>query len=274
MTPQLAASAQKGFERADIIITAGRLLMIRVIDVHKSFGTNQVLRGVNLEIPTGSLFAIVGGSGSGKSVLLKHVIALLRPDRGEVWVDDAKISHLYGPALAQVRKRFGMLFQGGALFDSLSVFDNVAFPLRETTDLSEAVIHERVRTVLAEVGLAGAAEKFPSELSGGMRKRAAIARAAVTGPEILLFDEPTTGLDPVLVSSIHQKIREQHLLHHFTAVIVSHEIPEIFSIATHVAMLHRGRIVAQGAPAEFQACQDPVVQQFLTGDIAGPIEIT
>jgi phospholipid/cholesterol/gamma-HCH transport system ATP-binding protein len=248
--------------------------MIRVTDVHKAFGTNQVLRGVNLDIPTSSLFVIVGGSGSGKSVLLKHVVALLRPDREEVWVDEAQISHLSGPALAQVRKRFGMLFQGGALFDSLSVFGNVAFPLRETTDLSEAGIQERVRTVLAEVGLAGAGNKFPAELSGGMCKRAAMARAVVTGPEILLFDEPTTGLDPILMRSIHQKIREQQLRHHFTAVIVSHEIPEIFSIATHVAMLHRGRIVAQGAPAEFQACQDPVVQQFLTGQIEGPIEVT
>lgn len=247
--------------------------MIRVVDVHKSFGTNQVLRGVNLEIPTGSIFAIVGGSGSGKSVLLKHLIALLRPDRGEVWIDEAKISHLSGRALAQVRKRVGMLFQGGALFDSLSVYDNVAFPLRETTDFSEEVIQERVRAVLAEVGLAEAEKKFPSELSGGMRKRAAMARATVMGPDILLFDEPTTGLDPILLNAIHQKIREQHLCHHFTVVIVSHEIPEIFSLATHVAMLHQGVIIAQGSPAEFQACPDPVVQQFLTGQIEGPIEI-
>jgi phospholipid/cholesterol/gamma-HCH transport system ATP-binding protein len=246
--------------------------MIRVVDLHKSFGTNQVLRGVNLEIPTGSIFAIVGGSGSGKSVLLKHLIALMRPDQGEVWVDDAKISHLTGRALAQVRKRFGMLFQGGALFDSLSVGDNVAFPLRETTNLTEDVIQERVRAVLTEVGLADAAKKFPAELSGGMRKRAAMARAVATEPEILLFDEPTTGLDPILVNEIHQLLLEQQRHRHFTAVIVSHEIPEIFSVATHVAMLHQGHIIAQGDPVAFQACPDPVVQQFLTGQTEGPIE--
>ncbi len=247
--------------------------MIRVVDVYKSFGTNQVLRGVTLDIPTGSIFTIIGGSGSGKSVLLKHLIALLRPDRGEVWVDDAKVSHLFGQALVQVRKRFGMLFQGGALFDSLSVGDNVAFPLRETTDLREDVIQERVHTCLAEVGLAGAEQKFPSELSGGMRKRAAMARAVALGPDILLFDEPTTGLDPILVNDIHQLILDQHRRRHFTAVIVSHEIPEIFSIATHVAMLHQGRIIAHGDPLQFQACPNQVVQQFLTGQITGPIEI-
>lgn len=246
--------------------------MIRIVDLHKSFGANHVLRGVNLEIPTGAISAIVGGSGSGKSVLLKHMIALLRPDRGEVWVDDAKISHLSGHALTQVRKRVGMLFQGGALFDSLSVYDNVAFPLRETTDLGEEVIRGRVLDCLAEVGLAGANKKFPSELSGGMRKRVAMARAVVMGPDILLFDEPTTGLDPILVNSIHQLILEQHRRRHFTAVIVSHEIPEIFSLATHVAMLHQGIIIAHGVPDEFQACSDPVVKQFLTGQIEGPIE--
>jgi phospholipid/cholesterol/gamma-HCH transport system ATP-binding protein len=228
---------------------------------------------VNLEIPTGAIYAIVGGSGSGKSVLLKHMIALLRPDRGEIWVDDAKISHLSGHALAQVRKRVGMLFQGGALFDSLSVYDNVAFPLRETTALTEEVIQKRVLDCLAEVGLAGANKKFPSELSGGMRKRVAMARAVVMGPDILLFDEPTTGLDPILVNSIHQLILEEHRRRHFTAVIVSHEIPEIFSLATHVAMLHQGMIIAHGDPVAFQACPDPVVHQFLTGQIEGPIEI-
>jgi phospholipid/cholesterol/gamma-HCH transport system ATP-binding protein len=247
--------------------------MIRIVDVHKAFGPNHVLRGVNLEIPTGSIYAIVGGSGSGKSVLLKHVIALLRPDRGAIWVDEAKISHLSGQALAEVRKRFGMLFQGGALFDSLSVGDNVAFPLRETTNLKEDAIQERVRTCLAEVGLAGAAQKFPAELSGGMRKRAAMARAVITGPDVLLFDEPTTGLDPIWVNSIHQLILDQHRSRHFTAVMVSHEIPEIFSLATHVAMLHQGIIIAHGDPVAFQACPDPVVQQFLTGHSEGPIEI-
>jgi phospholipid/cholesterol/gamma-HCH transport system ATP-binding protein len=204
---------------------------------------------------------------------LKHFIGLLRPDQGEVWVDGKEVSTLHGRALNSVRARFGMLFQGGALFDSLTVYDNVAFPLREKTRLSETVIHAKVHEGLAQVGLSGVNAKFPSELSGGMRKRVALARALVSEPEILLFDEPTTGLDPIRVNAIHQLILDLHRLLHFTAVIVSHEIPEIFSLATHVAMLHKGVIVATGTPAEIQASPDPVVQQFITGQIEGPIEV-
>ncbi len=247
--------------------------MIRTVNLHKSFGRQRVLAGVNLEIPDGTIYVIIGSSGAGKSCLLKHFIGLLQPDQGEVWVDGEEVSTLRGRALNSVRARFGMLFQGGALFDSLSVYDNVAFPLREKTRLSEAVIRERVHERLAQVGLSGVNHKFPSELSGGMRKRAALARALVSQPEILLFDEPTTGLDPIRVNAIHQLILDLHRLLHFTAVIVSHEIPEIFSLATHVAMLHGGVIVATGTPAEIQASPDPVVQQFITGQIEGPIEV-
>jgi phospholipid/cholesterol/gamma-HCH transport system ATP-binding protein len=247
--------------------------MIRVVNLHKSFGSQRVLTGVNLEIPDGAIYAIIGGSGAGKGCLLKHVIGLLRADRGEVWVDGEKLSALRGRALNRVRARFGMLFQGGALFDSLSVYDNVAFPLREKTRLSEQDIREKVHERLAQVGLPGADEKFPSELSGGMRKRAALARALVSEPEILLFDEPTTGLDPIRVNAIHQLILDLHRLLHFTAVVVSHEIPEIFSLATHVAMLHKGEIVAAGTALEMQASTNPVVQQFISGRIDGPIEI-
>lgn len=239
--------------------------MIRVVNLHKSFGTNHVLRGVNLEIPDGALYAIIGGSGSGKSCLLKHLMGLLRPDQGQIWIDGVDISGLHGRAFDRIRKRFGVLFQGGALFDSLSVYDNVAFPLREKTQLNEAAVCEKVHTRLAQVGLTGADEKFPAELSGGMRKRAAFARAAILEPDILLFDEPTTGLDPILVQSIHQLILDQHRLWHFTAVVVSHEIPEIFCLATHLAMLHQGVIVAAGTPSEIQASPNPVVQQFITG---------
>jgi len=247
--------------------------VIRTVNLHKSFGRQRVLAGVNLEIPDGALYVIIGSSGAGKSCLLKHFIGLLQPDQGEVWVDGEEVSTLRGRALNSVRARFGMLFQGGALFDSLTVYDNVAFPLREKTRLSEAVIRERVHEQLAQVGLSGVNHKFPSELSGGMRKRAALARALVSQPEILLFDEPTTGLDPIRVNAIHQLILDLHRLLHFTAVIVSHEIPEIFSLATQVAMLHGGVIVATGTPAEIQASPDPVVQQFITGQIAGPIEV-
>jgi phospholipid/cholesterol/gamma-HCH transport system ATP-binding protein len=247
--------------------------MIHTVNLHKSFGSQHVLAGVNLEIPAGAIYVIIGRSGSGKSCLLKHFIGLLRPDEGEVWVDGMQISALRGRTLNRVRDRFGMLFQGGALFDSLSVYDNVAFPLREKTRLKAAEIRHRVQERLAQVGLSGVGEKFPSELSGGMRKRVALARALVSEPEILLFDEPTTGLDPIRVNAIHQLILDLHQLLHFTAVIVSHEIPEIFSLATQVAMLHEGVIIATGTPAEIQASPDPVVQQFISGSIEGPIEV-
>lgn len=248
--------------------------MIRAVNLHKSFGQQQVLNGVNLEIPDGSIYVIIGRSGVGKSVLLKHFIGLLRPEQGEIWVDGEEISKLHGRALNRVRSRFGMLFQGGALFDSLTVYENVAFPLREKTRLSEAVIREKVHERLTQVGLSGIDEKFPSELSGGMRKRVALARALISEPEFLLFDEPTTGLDPIRVNAIHQLILNLHRLLHITAVVVSHEIPEIFSLATHIAMLHEGAIVATGTPAEIQASPDPVVQQFITGRIEGPIGST
>ncbi|HKA54906.1 MAG TPA: ABC transporter ATP-binding protein [Candidatus Binatia bacterium] len=248
--------------------------MIRAVNLHKSFGPQRVLRGLNLEVPDGSIYVIIGRSGGGKSVLLKHFIGLLRPDQGEVWIDGEEISKLHGRALNRVRSRFGMLFQGGALFDSLTVYDNVAFPLREKTRLSEAVIREKVQERLTQVGLSGIDEKFPSELSGGMRKRVALARALILEPEVLLFDEPTTGLDPIRVNAIHQLIRDLHRLLHITTVVVSHEIPEIFSIATHVAMLHEGVIVATGSPAEIQASSDPLVHQFITGQLEGPIGAT
>ena len=247
--------------------------MIRLIDVHKSFGRQHVLKGVNLEIPDRSIFIVIGGSGTGKSVLLKHLIGLLQPDQGEIWVDDQEISALRGRALNKVRNRFGMLFQGGAMFDSLSVYDNVAFPLREKTRLSEDVIRQKVEERLEQVGLPEVNDKFPSELSGGMLKRAALARALVSDPEILLFDEPTTGLDPIRVNTIHQLIRDLHQLLNFTAVIVSHEIPEVFSLATHIAMLYQGSVLATGTPEEIQTSSDPVIQQFINGRTEGPIEV-
>lgn len=247
--------------------------MIRIENLHKAFGSQQVLRGVHLEIPDKAIFVVVGGSGAGKSCLLKHVIGLLRPDAGRVWVDDVDVTGLGRRALNRVRNRFGMLFQGGALFDSLSVYDNVAFPLREKTRTSEAEIKTKVEERLFQVGLAGGGDKFPSELSGGMRKRAALARALVSDPEILLFDEPTTGLDPIRVHAIHRLIQDLHGLLGFTAVIVSHEIPEVFSIATHIAMLHGGKIIESGSPSDLQASDDPVVRQFLSGALDGPIDV-
>jgi phospholipid/cholesterol/gamma-HCH transport system ATP-binding protein len=238
--------------------------MIKLTNVEKSFGKQHVLRGVTLEIPKGKLTTIIGRSGEGKSVLLKHMIGLLQPDRGEVWVDGMEISRLRGKALNDVRKQFAMLFQSAALFDSLAVFDNVAFPLREKLRLPEREVKGRVDEKLERVGLAGMGHKFPAELSGGMKKRAGLARALVMEPEIILFDEPTTGLDPLMANTIHQLILEMHRMFGFTAVMVSHEIPEIFSISDWVAMLEQGRIAAMAPSADFQRIADPVVHEFIT----------
>jgi len=238
--------------------------MIKLVNVEKAFGKQQVLRGVTLEIPKGKLTTIIGRSGEGKSVLLKHIIGLLQPDRGEVWVDGMEISRLHGKALNDVRKQFSMLFQGAALFDSLTVFDNVAFPLREKLRLREPEVKSRVDEKLERVGLAGMGHKFPAELSGGMKKRAGLARALVMEPEIILFDEPTTGLDPLMSNTIHRLILDMHRTFGFTAVMVSHEIPEIFSISDWVAMLEQGRIAAMAPSADFQRIADPMVREFIT----------
>jgi len=241
--------------------------VIRVQSLRKSFGSQSVLRGVDLDIATGEIMVIIGRSGGGKSVLLKHLIGLLRPDAGEVSVDGTEITRLRGGELDRVRERYGVVFQGGALFDSMSVSDNVAFPLREKTRLGAAEIRGRVEEKLEQVGLAGVGHKNPAEISGGMRKRVAIARALVTEPEIVFFDEPTTGLDPILVNTIHHLILELHRKFRFTAVMVSHEIPEIFEIADRVAMLHEGTIVEIGPPDAMRASANPIVQQFIRGDV-------
>ncbi len=205
--------------------------MIRIQGLRKSFGHQPVLQGVDLDVATGEIVIIIGRSGGGKSVLLKHLLGLLRPDAGAVLVDGVDITKLRGAALEAVRRRYGVVFQGGALFDSMSVFDNVAFPLREKTTLKPPEITQRVEQKLEQVGLQDMGAKNPAEISGGMRKRVAIARALVTEPEIVFFDEPTTGLDPILVNTIHHLIRDLHRKFRFTAVMVSHEIPEIFEIA-------------------------------------------
>ena len=240
--------------------------MITVVGLTKSFGRQPVLRQLDLEVPTGSVTVIIGRSGGGKSVFLKHLIGLLHPDAGRVLVDGAEITRLRGRALDAVRRRYGVVFQGGALFDSMTCWDNVAFPLREKLRLRRAEVGKRVETALAQVGLEGVGGKNPAEISGGMRKRVAIARALVTEPEIVFFDEPTTGLDPILVNTIHRLIQGLHRKLGFTAVMVSHEIPEIFEIADTVAMLHEGRIVEVGTPATIQASTNPVVRQFIRGE--------
>jgi phospholipid/cholesterol/gamma-HCH transport system ATP-binding protein len=240
--------------------------MIKVSRLRKAFNGQPVLNGIDLDVPDGSITIIIGRSGGGKSVLLKHLIGLMRPDSGRIEVIGVDLGGLRGRALDEVRKRYGVVFQSGALFDSMSCRDNVTFPLREKFRLTRTNINRRVDRALEQVGLAGIGDKYPEEVSGGMRKRVAIARALVTEPEIVFFDEPTTGLDPVLVNTIHRLIQTLHRQHHFTAVMVSHEIPEIFEIADRVGMLHEGRIVELGPPAVVQGSTNPIVQRFIHGE--------
>ena len=247
--------------------------MIKVVDLHKSFGSQEVLKGINLELETGKITTIIGGSGSGKTVLLKHLNALLLPERGSVLVDGKDITKLGERELNEVRQKFGVLFQGAALLDSMTIYDNVAFPLREKTKMSENEIRKRAEERLAQVGLAGMGYKYPAEVSGGMKKRAGLARALVMQPEIVLFDEPTTGLDPLLGRSIHDLIRKMHATFGFTGVIVSHDIPEVFKISDRVAMLANGIIEEVGTTQEFLASKNPVVRQFLQGDVEGPLAV-
>lgn len=247
--------------------------MIKVVDLHKTFGRQKVLRGVNLELVNGQITTIIGGSGSGKTVLLKHLNALLLPDRGSILVDGTDITKLGENALNEIRQKFGVLFQGAALLDSMTIYDNVAFPLREKTKLNQAEIHKKVEEGLAQVGLAGMGYKYPAEVSGGMKKRAGLARALVTQPGIVLFDEPTTGLDPLLGKSIHELIRKMHATFGFTGVIVSHDIPQVFKISDRVAMLANGVIEEIGATQVFVASKNPVVRQFLEGETEGPLAV-
>jgi phospholipid/cholesterol/gamma-HCH transport system ATP-binding protein len=247
--------------------------MIRVVDLHKTFGGQEVLKGVNLDFETGKITTIIGGSGCGKTVLLKHLNALLLPDRGSVLIDGRDITKLGQSALNRVRQKFGVLFQSAALLDSMTIYDNVAFPLREKTKLKEREVDQKVNDSLAQVGLAGMGYKFPAEVSGGMKKRAGLARALVIEPEIMLFDEPTTGLDPLLGKSIHELIRRMHGAFKFTGVIVSHDIPEVFKFSDRVAMLANGVIIESGMTEEFVASKNPVVKQFLHGETEGPISV-
>src|SRR5262245_28169068 len=245
--------------------------IIQVRDLCKGFGHQVLLNGLSLAILYGEIMAVGGRSGTGKSVFLKHLIGLIRPDSGQILVDGKNIHQGGSGGMARVRERFGVLFQGGALFDSLTVEENIAFPLLEKTRMSAAQISTAVTEMLKGVGLEDVESKLPDQLSGGMRKRVALARALVMHPEIVLFDEPTTGLDPILVRAIHQLIADTQRRFNYTAVIVSHEIPQIFDIATRVAMLHNGVILEVNTAAHFQQSNNPAVQQFIAGRLEGPL---
>jgi phospholipid/cholesterol/gamma-HCH transport system ATP-binding protein len=245
--------------------------MIKVEDLHKSFNGLEVLKGVSFQVEKGEIIALIGRSGYGKSVLLKHVAGLLRPDKGRVVIDGEDISSMTGKKLEAVRRRLGFLFQSGALFDSFTVFENVAFPLREKTKLGEEEIRKQVLGLLDQVGLIGAEEKYPAELSGGMMKRAALARALVINPEIMLFDEPTTGLDPIIACAILNLIDSLHRRFGFTGILVTHEIPTVLQFVQKVAMLHEGQILTVESPEQILSSRDPIVQQFVTACENGPV---
>jgi phospholipid/cholesterol/gamma-HCH transport system ATP-binding protein len=247
--------------------------MIKLVDLHKSFGKQAVLNGLNLEIEAGKTTVIIGRSGGGKSVLLKHIIGLIRPDQGQVLIDGTDITKLGDRDLNEIRKKFGMLFQEGALFDSMTVGENVAFPLREHTRMTEPQIRSTVADRLRSVGLTGVEEKMPSELSGGMRKRVGLARAIAIQPQIVLFDEPTTGLDPIMAEAINRLIVETQKGFNLTCVVISHDIHSIFEVGDRIAMLYEGKIIEYGTPEELRASQNPVIVQFLSGSIEGPIQI-
>lgn len=240
--------------------------MIEVESLYKSFGGVQVLKGVSFKVGQGEVSALIGRSGYGKSVLLKHLAGLLKPDQGRVLLDGQDIGSLKGRALLQLRARLGFLFQGGALFDSMTLFDNVAFPLREKLQKNAREIKERVLYELSEVDLIGSENKFPSQVSGGMQKRVALARALIQEPEIMLFDEPTTGLDPLTGQTILKLIDACHQRLRFTGIIVTHEIPRIFAIVDRVALLHDGLIQFEGTPDAIRASRDPLVKEFLEGN--------
>ncbi len=246
--------------------------MIEIKNLYRSFNGNPVLKGISLNIRKGDLLALIGRSGIGKSVLLKHVVGLMQPDSGTIFINNTDIHRLRGKKLTEIREQFGFLFQGGALFDSMTVYDNVAFPMREKTNFSEAQIRDRVFHELEEMGLKNDGKKFPAELSGGMRKRAALARALVMEPAIMLFDEPTTGLDPIIGQTILDYIQQCHQRLKFTGMIVTHEVPKVFNIVQQVAMIHQGEIIACGSPDELQKLNNPIFEQFIKGDIKGPIQ--
>ncbi|MGH9419019.1 MAG: ABC transporter ATP-binding protein [Thermoanaerobaculia bacterium] len=244
--------------------------MISMQHVDKTLGGRKVLDDMSIDVDRGESLVIVGGSGVGKSVTLKHMIGLMKPDRGHIVIDGHDISAMKDVELNSFRRKFGMSFQEGALFDSMSVFENIAFPLRRHTKFGETQIRERVDECLDLVHLEGVSSKRPSELSGGMRRRVGFARAISLKPEILLFDEPTTGLDPVISDVIAGLIVEMDRTLNTTTVTITHDMKVAFKIADRVAMLYEGRIVEEGTPEEFQRSRNPIVQQFIEGRAEGP----
>ncbi len=247
--------------------------MIRINNLHKSFVGNKVLRGVNLEIKEGETITIIGGSGCGKSVLLKHIVGLLKPEIGEIEIDGQEITRLGMEELAEVQKKFGMLFQGAALFDSLTVGENISFGLRMLTDLDEKEIKRRVSEKLPLVGLEGIEQLMPAELSGGMKKRVALARAIAMNPKYILYDEPSTGIDPIMADVINNLILDLQKKLKITSIVVTHDMVSAYKVSDRIAMLYQGRIEEIGTPEEIKETKNSVVRQFITGSSEGPIKM-
>jgi len=245
--------------------------MIKLIDLWKSFGNNQVLKGLDLNIEEGETIVIIGQSGCGKSVLLKTVVRLLEPDRGEIEIEDISLRNISKHELYEIRKKIGMVFQGSALFDSLNVWENVGLGLIEHSKMNRAEIRKIAREKLKLVGLINVGDKYPAELSGGMKKRVAIARAIAMDPKFVFYDEPTTGLDPIIADRINDLIIELQKKLKITTVAVTHDMISAYKIANRIAMLYNGRIIFDGTPNEVQNTDNSYVQQFINGKGKGPI---
>lgn len=246
--------------------------MIRIVELHKSFRENHVLRGVNLEIAKGETRVICGQSGSGKSVLIKTLIGLMKPDRGQIWVDGVEITSLSEEELFKIRRKFGLLFQNAALFDSLTVEENVRFGLERYTNLSPAEIQRRVKEALELVGLRGVEKLMPHELSGGMKKRVGLARAIAYRPQIILYDEPSTGIDPIRADAINDLIITMKKEIGVTSIVITHDMVSAYKVADRISMLYQGKIIATGTPDEIRKTVNPIVRQFITGSAVGPIK--
>ena len=246
--------------------------MIRVVDLHKSFGENKVLRGVNLRVKHGETLVIIGQSGSGKSVLIKHIIGILKPDKGEIFVDGIEVTRLKYDELHKITRKFGMLFQGTALFDSMTVGQNVSFGLERYTNYSPERIRELVEENLTKVGLRGIEDLMPYQLSGGMRKRVGLARAIAYAPDIILYDEPSTGIDPIRADAINDLIIRMKKELKVAAFVITHDIVSAYKVADRIGMLYEGEIIEEGTPEEIRDSKNPVVQQFIHGQAEGPIK--
>ncbi len=245
---------------------------VRIENLHKTFGTNSVLRGVDLSVETGEIFCILGKSGTGKSVVMKHLVGLIEPDEGAIFVDDVRFTGASPAVRESIIRKYGILFQGAALFDSMNIYDNIAFGLRRRK-MEEEMVKVIVTDMLEQVGLPGMGDKWPAELSGGMQKRAGLARAIAMKPEIMLYDEPTTGVDPITGGAVDRLILKMNRLYGITSIVITHDINSAFRIAHRLSMLYEGRIIFTGTPEDFKNSTNPYIMQFVEGTVNGPISV-